>query len=211
MNRLAVVRHGKSTGNLDESMYTECEAAICLTPKGVKQIIQAAHLIKPFFHPYGHGAYISAYCSKLFRAWHSARILLDTMGFQKVEPIQDGHLNERHYGEYLAGRLPDEHKRALDFAPNGGESMRDIHARVVPWFQNTIMPLLAFNDVLLVTHHNTSQALLGHLRGVRIEEITEIDVLNGRPHVFQVDPLPARQIREVEIPWHVPAEWSEIS
>jgi 2,3-bisphosphoglycerate-dependent phosphoglycerate mutase len=82
--------------------------------------------------------------------------------------------------------------------PNG-ESLRDVGARLLPYWDDTIVPdLLAGGVVLVVSHANTLRALVKHLDAIPDEKITKLEIPNGIPLVYQL----ALDLRPV-----VPAAW----
>jgi len=68
------------------------------------------------------------------------------------------------------------------------ECLRDVVARVLPYWYDAIAPqLLAGLDVLVTAHGNSLRALLMHLEGVSEEEIAEINIPTGAPRRYRFD------------------------
>jgi 2,3-bisphosphoglycerate-dependent phosphoglycerate mutase len=69
------------------------------------------------------------------------------------------------------------------------ESLRDVTARLLPYFYDAIVPdLLAGGCVLVVSHGNTLRALVKHLESIRDEQIGGLDIPTGMPRVYELGP-----------------------
>lgn len=70
----------------------------------------------------------------------------------------------------------------------GSESLRDVVARVRPYWQDSISSdLLAHQTVLVVAHGNSLRALVMHLLSMTPEEVADLDIATGQPWRFQLD------------------------
>jgi len=70
-----------------------------------------------------------------------------------------------------------------------GESLRDVSARLLPYWYDAIVPdLLAGGCVLVVSHGNTLRALVKHLESIPDNRIAELDVPTGIPLVYELGP-----------------------
>ena len=75
-----------------------------------------------------------------------------------------------------------------DLRPRG-ESLRDVTARLLPyWYDSIVLDLRTGRCVLVVSHGNTLRALVKHLDAVGDEEIMTLDIPNGTPLLYQLDP-----------------------
>jgi len=69
-----------------------------------------------------------------------------------------------------------------------GECLKDTVARVVPFWNDAIVPALrAGNDVLVTAHGNSLRALIKHIKGISDEEIVHLNLPTGQPMVFELD------------------------
>jgi 2,3-bisphosphoglycerate-dependent phosphoglycerate mutase len=69
------------------------------------------------------------------------------------------------------------------------ESLRDVSARLLPYYYDAIVPdLLTGGCVLVVSHGNTLRALVKHLESIPDERIAGLDLPTGRPLVYQFGP-----------------------
>ena len=162
MNRLFLVRHGGSTGNMNEKYYAFHDSAVCLTTKGVNQALSTAEVLRGLGGPtwLKPGNFnVEVFASEYSRAQQTARICLDQMGILSVDPKIRAVLNERNYGvPFNKGATIDPFSDA-----NGTESA--VRARVrMQTFVVEIEPLLERADVLAFSHEGALQALLANLR-----------------------------------------------
>jgi len=94
-------------------------------------------------------------------------------------------LNERYYGD-LQGLNKEEMmkkygeekirqwRRGYDVAPPGGESLKDVARRAVPFYKKYIeKDLKGGKNILIVASHNSLRALVKH-----IEKISDSDIIN---------------------------------
>jgi 2,3-bisphosphoglycerate-dependent phosphoglycerate mutase len=66
-----------------------------------------------------------------------------------------------------------------------GECLRDVVARVLPYWHDVIAPqLLAGHNVLITAHGNSLRALLKHLEDVSEADIAEINIPTGVPRRY---------------------------
>ncbi len=69
------------------------------------------------------------------------------------------------------------------------ESLRDVSARLLPYWYDAIVPdLLAGGCVLVVSHGNTLRALIKHLESIPDEQIAGLDIPTGIPLVYELGP-----------------------
>jgi 2,3-bisphosphoglycerate-dependent phosphoglycerate mutase len=69
------------------------------------------------------------------------------------------------------------------------ESLRDVSARLLPYWCDAIVPdLLAGGCVLVVSHGNTLRALVKHLDSIPDDHIAELDIPTGIPLVYELGP-----------------------
>ena len=68
------------------------------------------------------------------------------------------------------------------------ECLRDVVARVLPYWYDVVAPqLLAGLDVLITAHGNSLRALLKHLENVSDAEISEVNIPTGAPRQYEFD------------------------
>lgn len=70
-----------------------------------------------------------------------------------------------------------------------GESLKDVLARVMPYWNSTILPRLERGErVLIVAHGNSLRALVKHLENVGDEDIAAVDLPTGIPKAYRLNP-----------------------
>ncbi len=108
-------------------------------------------------------------------------------------------LNERFYGD-LQGLNKDQARaqfgeeqiklwrRSYDIPPPNGESLAATASRVIPFFQDRIVPhLKAGKNVLIAAHGNSLRALIMHLEKMTPQEILAFELETGIPVQYQLD------------------------
>ena len=101
------------------------------------------------------------------------------------------NLNERYYGK-LQGLNKDEvtkqygeelvHKwrRGYNERPPGGESLKDVYKRAVPFFKEyVIKDLVNGKNVLVVASHNSLRAIVKHIENIKDEDIINLELPFG--------------------------------
>ncbi|MCC6802605.1 MAG: 2,3-diphosphoglycerate-dependent phosphoglycerate mutase [Anaerolineae bacterium] len=187
---LVLVRHGQSQWNL-ENRFTGW-TDIPLTEAGIAEARHAGLLLKDYHFDH-------AFTSALARAQETLRIILDVTGQIDVPIDRDAALNERHYGD-LQGLNKDETaqkfgkeqvhlwRRSYDVAPPSGESLKDTRARVMPYYEAHIEPLLKQGKkVLVVAHGNSLRALVMALDDVSERDIPDLNIPTGAPLRYLID------------------------
>lgn len=68
------------------------------------------------------------------------------------------------------------------------ECLKDVIARLVPYWESQIIPDLRENKTVLVTAHgNSLRALVKHLEGISDEDIASLNIPTGMPLVYELD------------------------
>ena len=68
------------------------------------------------------------------------------------------------------------------------ESLKDTIARVLPYWEQAIVPeIRAGKRVLISAHGNSLRALVKHLSGISDDEITGLEIPTGQPIVYELD------------------------
>ena len=188
-SNLVLVRHGQSEWN-KKNLFTGWKDPD-LTELGVEEAIRAGKLLK------SKGlSFDTMFTSDLLRAQETGRLILEHMNLSNIDIIKDQNLNERNYGE-LAGLNKDEARRkwgdkqvhiwrrSYDIPPPGGESLKNTAERVLPYFNNKILPKINENlNILIAAHGNSLRALVMELEGISPEEIVKLEIATGDPIVY---------------------------
>ena len=68
------------------------------------------------------------------------------------------------------------------------ECLRDVVARMLPYWHDAIIPDLAAGGmVLVVAHGNSLRALVKHLDGISEDDISELNIPTGMPLLYELD------------------------
>lgn len=190
MPQLVLVRHGQSTWNLENRFTGETD--IPLTELGRDEARLAGTKLRDI--PFAHG-----FTSVLQRAIDTMTLLLETAKQTQLPVTRDRALNERNYGQLqglnkkeVAKQYGDEQvaiwRRSYAVRPPGGESLADTAARVIPYYQKEIEPLLREKkDILVVAHGNSLRSLVMFLEHIGEEAIADFDLPTGIPRRYLLD------------------------
>jgi len=200
---LALIRHGQSEWNA-AGLWTGL-TDISLNEEGREEARRAAEAIRAIRFDF-------AFTSVLKRAHETLDEILRVTGQENLPIIRHPALNERDYGE-LTGKnkwkIRDEYgeeqflkwRRSWDYPIPGGETLRDVYQRVVPYYQERILPeLQAGRNVLVVAHGNSLRALVKDLEGISDEDIPEVELGTAEVYLYDIDPagkVLSKEIRAV--------------
>jgi 2,3-bisphosphoglycerate-dependent phosphoglycerate mutase len=68
------------------------------------------------------------------------------------------------------------------------ESLKDTIARVLPYWESRIAPVLTAGErVVISAHGNSLRALVKHLSGISDDEIVSLEIPTGQPIVYELD------------------------
>jgi len=199
MGYLLLVRHGKSAWNATGQWtgWTDVD----LADEGIAEAKRAGHAL--------HDIDIHvAHVSDLKRAKQTLAHIKEA---SKKEVPTKSHqaLNERHYGIYtgknkweVKEQIGDEKfqelRRGWDVQIPEGESLKDVHARVVPYFEEHIKPdIEKGKNVLVVAHGNSLRALVKHLENISDKAICDVELGTGEVHcyTFENGKIKGKEIR----------------
>jgi 2,3-bisphosphoglycerate-dependent phosphoglycerate mutase len=187
---LVLVRHGQSTWNLENRFTGETDVPLTAQGRAEARAAGAKLTTTPFSH---------AFTSVLHRAVDTLSLILETAHQQQVPVTRNRALNERNYGQLqglnkaeVAARYGDDQvslwRRSYRTRPPGGESLADTAARVIPYYQTAIAPLLtAQHNILVVAHGNSLRSLVMYLEGISEHDIADFDLPTGVPRRYTLD------------------------
>lgn len=190
MAYLVLVRHGQSEWNL-LGQWTGL-TDVSLTDQGRKEAQEAGKLLEDIdLH--------RAYSSKLQRAKHTLDEIVTHLNKKDIERSEHEELNERDYGE-LTGKnkwqVKEEHgeeqftkwRRSWDFPVPGGETLKDVSGRVLPFYESHILEdLRSGKNVIVAAHGNSLRALMKHLEEVADDKSHEVEIKTGEIHMYEID------------------------
>ncbi len=189
MAYLVLVRHGQSEWNLlgQWTGLTDVE----LTDEGRSEAQRAAKTLHDI-------SLHRAYTSKLKRAKHTLDEIVDHLQAD-VERSEHHELNERDYGD-LTGKnkwqvkkeYGDEKfnlwRRSWDHPVPGGETLKDVSARVLPFYEQHILTdLKNGKNVIVAAHGNSLRALIKYLDEVADEDAHTVEIMTGEVLVYEIN------------------------
>lgn len=186
---LALVRHGQSEWNALGKWTGHTDVG--LSEYGKQQARDVAQLLSSIPFDY-------AYASQLRRTQETLDILLKELKLEDIPVTRHPALNERHYGIYT-GKLKEEIKKEIgddhyfslrrgwDHPIPEGESLKDVHSRVVKFFNEEIAPHIhEHKNILVVAHGNTIRALAKELEDIGEDEIMHIEIAVGEVWLYEL-------------------------
>ena len=176
MGRLYLIRHGETEWNSEHraQSYTD----IPLSDVGRQQAQCTAERLKNI-------DFDIAYSSDLSRSKETASIILGKRNIpvnttRSLREYNKGVFEGLHRSEYSL-RYPDQYQASLtqdlDFAPDLGESARQVHDRVSE-FGTFITSQYPNDDILITGHGGSLRALLIHLLSLSIETTWQLATSN---------------------------------
>ncbi|MFI5265249.1 MAG: 2,3-bisphosphoglycerate-dependent phosphoglycerate mutase [Candidatus Levyibacteriota bacterium] len=192
MSYLVLVRHGKSQWNKD-GLWTGWRD-IPLAPEGYEEARRTAAEIKD-----KHIHFDIAYTSDLIRAQQTLDEVLKIIGQTDIQIIKDPAIKERNYGDYteknkwqLKEQFGEDEfqkiRRAWDYPPPNGESLKMVYERTVPYYKQVIEPQLkAGKNVLVSAHGNSLRALVKYLENISDADIENLEFGLGEAYVYRMD------------------------
>ena len=183
-----MVRHGESEFNA-KSLWTGIWD-IPLTDRGKGQAIQMGEAmadLKPDV----------AFTSDLIRAHDTLKIILHRNHWFHVPVHVSQTLNERDYGKLTGLNKWEVEKkygdaqfqawrRGWNEPVPGGETLKQVYERAVPYFESHILPeLKSGHNVLLAAHGNTLRTLIKYLDGLSDEQVPHLEMPFGDILIYQ--------------------------
>lgn len=204
--KLLLVRHAESEWNVLGKWTGHTD--VHLTEKGRREAAQLGEAIADIeLH--------HAYTSEQVRTFETFTHLLEKAAQKNEVPHERStHLNERDYGEYtglnkwdvleqLGEDVFTAIRRSWDHPIPGGETLKMVHERAVPFYKEHILPrLLVGQNVLVVSHGNTIRSLIKYLEDITDEGIAEVEMPFGHIllyHVTEEGKRHSKEVRQIDI------------
>lgn len=205
MGKLLFIRHGESELNAKGVWTGKTDAS--LTDKGRADAEKMGEAIKDIDVHHAH-------TSGLQRTHQTLEHVLKGHGKTEVSRSAHTELDERDYGE-LTGKnkwqvqeeIGDEAftgiRRGWDYPVPGGETLKDVHDRALPFYLQQIVPRLQQDEnLVVVAHGNTIRALMKHIEGIDESDIAGVEMPFGTIVIYEVDDAGKatdKEVRQVEI------------
>lgn len=165
------------------------------------------------------------FTSKLARARQTGDIVKKQLGLIQ-STIECRALDERDYGIYtgknkwqvrkeVGWETFERIRRGWDFPISGGENLKQVFNRVVPFFRSRVLPhLTEGRNVLVVAHGNSLRALTTYLLGLTAEEVSRLEFKIGEVHIYRIGKdgqVESRQILGRKLKTHLQIKLQSIS
>ncbi len=184
-------RHGQSRWNI-KGWWTGL-TDIGLTDLGREEARASGEFLAKF-------AIDAMFTSKLRRAENTALGILAVRQDQGLQVpsmvVAAEELNERNYGVFtgkskqqVRQEVGDDTfqriRRSWDYQIEGGESLKDVHGRVMPYVNEVIIPRLEHGEnVLVVSHNNTLRAVVKDIECIPDEAAAGIELATAEVRVY---------------------------
>lgn len=184
MAKILLIRHGLTTDNINH-IFTGWRNTD-LAPRGIAEAQAIGEKLKDV-------PITKAYASDLARSVHTAKLVLD--GYHPwVKIIVDPRLRERDYGD-IAGKNKDEltrdfpkefplWHRSYDVPPPGGESIKDVAKRVIPFLQDVMKDAKPDDIILLSAHGNSLRPIRQYFEHLTDEQTASFEHTIGRIYEY---------------------------
>ncbi len=181
MAYLILVRHAKSAWN-DLGLWTGwAKEDPGLSPEGRAEATRAADAIRDI--PL-HKTYVSPFK----RTVETLDLIKTALDLSALPTETHEALKERDYGVYtgknkwqvkeaVGEETFQKIRRSWSHPIPGGETLKDVHARVVPFYRTRVAEdLRRGHNILIVAHGNSLRALVKHLENISDEEIGDLEI-----------------------------------
>jgi 2,3-bisphosphoglycerate-dependent phosphoglycerate mutase len=198
--QIVLLRHGESIWNAEKRFTGQTD--IELTDLGRAEARRAGYSLRQ-----QNLRLDAVFSSDLTRAFETASLALEgssplndhlrnKAGSWQI--VTSEALRERDYGELTGHKKEDVIKaygadqvklwrRSYDIRPPNGESLADVLARVAPYFDQHIAPLVQSGKrVLIGGHEHSLRAIMIHTKNKTQENIIDCELENGVPVVVEM-------------------------
>lgn len=189
--KLVLLRHGESEWNALGKWTGTTDVSI--TQKGIDEA-------KALGQKLAGTRFDFAYISQQRRTKETLEAFLEGANQPSVKYEPTGAINERDYGIYTGMKKRDIQKiigqnaydllrRSWDSPVEGGESLKDVYERTIPFYLRIILPRLRHGqNILVVAHGNSLRALIKYIENVSDSVIGETEMMHDCSLVYEVSP-----------------------
>lgn len=189
--KLLIVRHAESEWNATGKWTGITD--VHLSEKGFKEAAKLGIALKKLEIKVD-----TAYCSQQIRTLETMSGILDASQQFNVDILRNEALNERDYGEYtgknkwevkdlIGEEAFNNLRRGWDVPVPGGETIKMVYERVVPFYQQTILSLLQEGkNVLIVAHGNSIRALMKYIENISDDGVADLEMLFGQINIYEI-------------------------
>ncbi|ANZ57310.1 phosphoglycerate mutase [Fructilactobacillus lindneri] len=208
MSKLVLMRHGESTANYDHTFTGWSD--VSLTAKGKADAHEAGRKLNKTGIQFS-----DAHTSYLKRAIVSENIVLDEINQLWIPQHKTWRLNERHYGalrgknkeqvkqevgeqQFMRWRRsfaavpprlqevdPKRRYQTAGIQEPPAESLKMAYQRLIPYWQDEIVPkLIDGKNQLVVAHGSSLRALIKYIENITDTGIDGVEVHNATPIIY---------------------------
>lgn len=203
---LVISRHGESEWNVlgKWTGWTD----VGLTEKGMRDAEEIGRIIPSDIR------FDEIYTSVLKRTEETLQGIIRGAAKLKLGSLPktaSKELNERDYGVYTGKnkwevqQSVDEAtfiglRRGWDFPVEGGENLKQVYERVIPYFEKQMLPkLMAGKNLLMVAHGNSIRALIKYLDNISDEDIADVEMRFGQVLVYRFGFGDGKPVQKMEL------------
>jgi D-lactate dehydrogenase len=191
MGKLLLIRHAESEWNALGKWTGLTD--VHLDDIGFKEAAMLGQLLKKLDIQID-----DAYCSEQVRTRETLEGVLDAAQQFGVKVTTSGAINERDYGEYTGKNKWEVEKqigedafnqlrRGWDVPVPGGETLKMVSGRVLPFYINTILPLLREGkNVMIVASGNSLRALIKYLESISDTDVGRLEMRFGQIITYEI-------------------------
>ena len=185
---LYYVRHGETDFNAQGRLQGRRDTV--LNARGLEQAAECGTVLKELFaRDHRQPQEFDYVSSPLQRARQTMEVLRSALGLEPLGYQIDERLVEIAYGDWEGLTLPEIEQRSpgilarrdrdkWDFAPPGGESYRELTARIANWYDSLV------RDTVVAAHGGGVRALSALFKILPEEEATRAQIEQGVVYVF---------------------------
>lgn len=188
--KLILLRHGQSEWNALGKWTGTTD--VSLTERGIEQSKRLGRQMQDLRLDF-------AFTSLQVRTKETLDAFLEGAGQPKVHSEATKAINERDYGIYTGMKKKDIEgiigknaydllRRSWDSPVEGGESLKDVYERTIPFYLRIILPRLRHGqNVLVVAHGNSIRALMKYIENVSDDVIGETEMPHECAIVYELN------------------------
>jgi broad specificity phosphatase PhoE len=185
---LYYIRHGETDWNVEQRLQGHRDTP--LNARGRGQAGACGDILRDLLVRDGRAAVDCAYVSSpLTRAHETMELVRTAVDLESDGYDVDNRLIEISFGDWEgltlseiaardAGALAARERDKWGFTPPGGESYRDVTARVGAWYATVTQ------DTVVTAHGGVARALVAHCNILPHEEAVHADIVHGVVYVF---------------------------
>ena len=185
---LYYIRHGETDWNVEQRLQGHRETA--LNARGRAQALHCSGVLADLLACEGRAPTDCAYVSSpLRRARETMELLRAGLELPAQAYAVDERLIEISFGDWEGLTLPEIEARSPNavaererdkwgFTPPGGESYRDVTARVGAWYASVT------RDTVVAAHGGVGRGLIAHFNILPHQEAAHADIVHGAVYVL---------------------------